>query len=575
MAGGKETGRQKMIGMMYLVLTALLALNMSKEVLEAFVSIDSNVQEANRAVTKKANYSFMSLEEVAKDKTEPGRAKKAQFWMDIAAKIREKTNEQINFIDDVKEELLIKVGETPETMGQIVIKPEIEGGRRGYDLSKCTQKDKYDEPMEHMIGAGAEVTAPSESAQGMVLWNKILQYRSDLTSLMGSYQLEGGKTYTFEPNMTALANDQDYSAAHQEDTAKLRQIFTALTLKERADMHGGEIKDVHWVGRTFDHAPVVAAIAQLSAVQTTILNAEAEVMQHIRLKVGGGEYSFNKITALAYGQEYANAGDSVNLQILMAAYDDSKDPQVFIKQADGTEKQVTNVGNGMANYGFVASSSDTIEGRIGILNKAGEWKFKTFKKGISVGKPSGVVSLPEMNVLYKGYSNKVAGAASGFQTYSLSGAGCSVKKTGDGWVATVSKTSKAREASISITGKNADGASKNLGKFPFRVQPMPKPNIYLGNLENGGSYSASTIRTQAALFAKYGPGIPLNASFSVVRWNISSSTGEREISGKGKILSGAAKGVLKQAKKGSVISIFVEGSGPGGKFRQSSSIKVK
>jgi hypothetical protein len=104
---------------------------------------------------------------------------------------------------------------------------------------------------------------------------------------------------------------------------------------------------------------------------------------------------------------------------------------------------------------------------------------------------------------------------------------------------------------------------------------MPKPNIYLGNLENGGSYAASTIRSQAALFAKYGPGIPLNAAFSVVRWNISSSTGEREISGKGKILSGAAKGVLKQAKKGSVISIFVEGSGPGGKFRQSSSIKVK
>ena len=44
MAGGKETPRQKMIGMMYLVLTALLALNVSKSILDAFVNIEENIQ---------------------------------------------------------------------------------------------------------------------------------------------------------------------------------------------------------------------------------------------------------------------------------------------------------------------------------------------------------------------------------------------------------------------------------------------------------------------------------------------------------------------------------------------------
>ena len=47
MAGGKETPRQKMIGMMYLVLTALLALNVSKQVLEAFAAIEDNTQRSN------------------------------------------------------------------------------------------------------------------------------------------------------------------------------------------------------------------------------------------------------------------------------------------------------------------------------------------------------------------------------------------------------------------------------------------------------------------------------------------------------------------------------------------------
>ena len=45
MAGGKETPRQKMIGMMYLVLTALLALNVSKDILDAFAIIDEGIEK--------------------------------------------------------------------------------------------------------------------------------------------------------------------------------------------------------------------------------------------------------------------------------------------------------------------------------------------------------------------------------------------------------------------------------------------------------------------------------------------------------------------------------------------------
>ena len=47
MAGAKETPRQRMIGMMYIVLTAMLALNVSKSILDAFVAIEENIQKAN------------------------------------------------------------------------------------------------------------------------------------------------------------------------------------------------------------------------------------------------------------------------------------------------------------------------------------------------------------------------------------------------------------------------------------------------------------------------------------------------------------------------------------------------
>ena len=61
MAGGKETPRQKMIGMMYLVLTALLALNVSKQVLEAFAAIEDNTQRSNENLYGKGQESFRSL----------------------------------------------------------------------------------------------------------------------------------------------------------------------------------------------------------------------------------------------------------------------------------------------------------------------------------------------------------------------------------------------------------------------------------------------------------------------------------------------------------------------------------
>ncbi|MFM8241985.1 MAG: gliding motility protein GldM, partial [Crocinitomicaceae bacterium] len=55
MAGGKETPRQKMIGMMYLVLTALLALNVSKQILDAFVAIEENIQRSTLTQLDRGN----------------------------------------------------------------------------------------------------------------------------------------------------------------------------------------------------------------------------------------------------------------------------------------------------------------------------------------------------------------------------------------------------------------------------------------------------------------------------------------------------------------------------------------
>jgi len=67
MAGAKLSSRQKMINLMYLIFIAMLALNMSKEVLSAFGLMNERLTESNEAATNKNNDFFASLEQQAID----------------------------------------------------------------------------------------------------------------------------------------------------------------------------------------------------------------------------------------------------------------------------------------------------------------------------------------------------------------------------------------------------------------------------------------------------------------------------------------------------------------------------
>mgnify|MGYP001070893495 FL=1 len=75
MAGGKETPRQKMIGMMYLVLTALLALNVSKQILDAFVAIEANIYKGSMVQLARGDGFIEGLELAMKDTTDKSKVR--------------------------------------------------------------------------------------------------------------------------------------------------------------------------------------------------------------------------------------------------------------------------------------------------------------------------------------------------------------------------------------------------------------------------------------------------------------------------------------------------------------------
>ena len=103
MAHGKETPRQKMIGMMYLVLTAMLALNVSKEAVEAFKRVDAGLTKTIANYVKNNDITYNAFEAAAQENPE-----KAKKWEDKALEVKQAANEMYNYIQELKIEIIKK-----------------------------------------------------------------------------------------------------------------------------------------------------------------------------------------------------------------------------------------------------------------------------------------------------------------------------------------------------------------------------------------------------------------------------------------------------------------------------------
>jgi len=158
MAGGKETPRQKMIGMMYLVLTALLALQVSNAVLEKFVFIDKALKAAGDELVQKNTGLVTGIQQEVEKKGNRADDKKV---LDKAKKVREMTNEMMTYLDQTREKMV-----------------EITGGRD--ENNQLVGAKDYDIVANYMI----------EKKNGDVLKKKLNDYASQLSQLTGDKSFE-------------------------------------------------------------------------------------------------------------------------------------------------------------------------------------------------------------------------------------------------------------------------------------------------------------------------------------------------------------------------------------------------
>lgn len=562
MGGGKQTPRQKMIELMYLVLTALLALNVSKEIVSAFVTLNDKLDDSGLVISGGTLDTYGTFDSKrAAIIAEKGSTDVIDRWEGKATELKQRTKHIVNFILGESNALISEV----EKQDWVLTRDDDGLITELKSLHEIKAKDNYDAPTRRFIGG--DPMRPI--AGGLAIRDSILSYRNDVVELMGTYK-QNGKNWTFTSPENVEGLPEALKTANPADTSAIAQIYKFLTIPETVQVSdAGKEKTVPWPSAMFDHAPVVAASAILTSLKLDILNGESHAADFLISKVDAPTFNFNKIEPLAFARTgYINAGDSLNVRVMIAAYDSTDVPPIrYGINEENDANWSTTDGAIRVNGGTPGSYKMT--GVIGVKEK-GELNWKPWEFAYTVGKPSGTVSLPEMNVLYRGYKNQVTGAASGFPGYTLTGASnVSLTKTSDGYTA---NPGNGREATINISGVAADGSNTNLGSFKFRVQNLPKPSIKLGRIEDGESATPAQIRASRQLFAGYPPEIPLNAQFLVSSWELKVSGAPRPAKGNGSALTPDAMRLLSNVQPGGTVSIFTQYKEPSGRINRKSAV---
>lgn len=551
MAGGKETPRQKMIGMMYLVLTALLALNVTKEVVNAFVTINDKLDASADIIEDKIqdDYTGFDLKKMT-ILAKKGNMTLFNLWNSKSDSLEEATSKMVHYLLNECNDM-IKEGEGEDWAAE-------DGMDKFGNLAKLKPlmdikvKDDYDVPTQLFIGSNP--LQPNE--RGLMLRSKIHEYRDAMARLMANYN-EGAKKWRFDPPENLADLSAALASVNPKDTAKIAHFYRALTIPEKL-YDAGEEMEMPWVSATFNHAPIVAAAAMFTSLKVDIKNAESIAAEYMLEKINEPIYYINKIEPMTIAPSaYINQGDSMELRVLIAAYDSTKVNVLKWGMDEDTLPERWTESKGGLSLNGAKPGLHRVKGVIGVKER-NEIVWKPWDFNYTVGQPMGVVSQPNMRLFYRGYDNEIEATASGFPPDKVSvsaSSGCSISRRNGKWIVNVG--SGIRQATIMVRGEKEDGSIVNISSSTFEVRPLPRPEIFLGGISTGQNPGCSNVRGQRRILLKYDQGVPLTG----VRFDIVEGIVEVEgVLRKGKVQSNGmldqnAIAILGQACGGKRVTI--------------------
>jgi gliding motility-associated protein GldM len=453
-----------MINMMYLVLTALLALNVSKEIINAFVTVNESLVVSRDNVDKKNKITYDKFDVALKnDSVKYGKAYRS------AQEIRKSSADLSKFIEDLKTELVVKVEDINVSKGELV--PE---------LREMGKKDNYDIPTYIMCG---------DKNDGMGFKATELKKKMvDLKATLLKYIDDPKAKADFQARLDKALDTQDPDPKIVEDGKRT------------------------WEMHKFYHNPIVATVALLTKFQGDVKNAESQVIDHILSSIDANIIKLDVLAPRVIAESnYVLIGQEYKADVFLSASSSTLAPDVFVgAKYDSASKVMSSAppkpldvdASGFAKY----TTHPTTEGEqkwggvIRVKKPDNSYDYYSFNTTYIAAKPTGVVSADKMNVLYIGVENpmsiSVPGVANKNVKPSVNGGGVSLKPSqGEGhYIATATTQG---EAMFTVSA-DFGGKMQVMGTAKYRVKRLPAPIAMIAG-SKGGPISKSTLAAQSAI----------------------------------------------------------------------------
>lgn len=463
--------RQLMINLMYLVLTAMLALNVSAEVINAFFKIDKGLKTTN-TITDEANANVIKSMAKAVEKRP-----KERPLVTTAEKASEVIKEFTDYIDGVRENMVSKAGgifyATQEALddaggnGTVTADPKKVGKPVKYKDKEIPQRlfvQGYD-------GQGGGLAGQEEAyePEGPKLKQKILDTRKALIDLV-----------------KRVAGNRDIFIK-KEDIEALESKLS-LSVDDKEWEKAGKQS---WSQHTFGYMPVAACFPILRKFQADAKSSEAMVINFLASKIGGAVIEFDTFEPVSSAEKgYILKGETFKADIFLSAY--SKQAKISVSVngrslpvKDGKAKYTASPGSyGEQSYKAVISLTNPFTGKKQTFDK-------TFK--YEVGESSAAVSLDKMNVFYIGVDNPVSVSVAGVSSNKVKVSASGVSLTGGGGKYNV-RASRPGTATLNVSGGSVNK------KFEYRVKRIPDPIARLGKKESG-SIGSGEFKAQGGVGA--------------------------------------------------------------------------
>ena len=497
MAGGNVSARQKMINLMYLVFIAMMAMNMSKEVLSAFGLMEAKFAESNVTTTE-------TNETLLADLITKGDEKPEEFAIaaNKAQQINTISKEFYNYIETLKVDLLKNGGYT--------INPET--GKLPFEAM-----DKTD-ILDEMWFTGDRLTKA-----GAAVMTKIEKYKSDVREVLGT--------------------DVKYKKAVER--------FERRFSTEKVTNKDG--KKIDWLDYNYKGFPAIASFTKLTAMQNDVKVTEASMFNLFLGNTLTEAVSLKKYQAIVLAEKSAFfAGEKFQGKVVLGKYANVTPTKLVV------QGQEINVANAIDSTG--AATLDFNVGNIGEKKINGQFTFLEDGKPLEIPIVGNYVVVPrpkeasvaadKMNVLYRGLENPMTISFAGVPDSNVKVSAPGLRSANGQGKYIINPPSGSQNLIVSVVATLDDGTKVN-SKKSFRIKNIPNPVGKIAGKSGSIKLNKRDVTTSRIL-ADFGDFVyDLNPTVSAFDLTVLGET----ITVSGNRLNPAAKALINNAPRRSLVII--------------------